>query len=145
MIDTMKIISLKEAVGLLKTGAVGVMPTDTVYGIVARAEDEAAVERLYAAKSREQKPGTLIAASTDQLLALGVPVAEVEKVAKYWPNPLSAVLTLTNRNYLTQGVGTLAMRVVADENIRQLLEQTGPPSGDPPGRSFSLDPPREFL
>ena len=126
MIDTMKIISLSEAAGLLRTGAVGIMPTDTVYGLVTLATDEVAVERFYALKSREAKPGTLIAASTDQLLALGVPATEVEKVAQYWPNPLSAVLSVPGRNYLTQDVGTLAMRVVADAKIHQLLEQTGP-------------------
>jgi tRNA A37 threonylcarbamoyladenosine synthetase subunit TsaC/SUA5/YrdC len=32
---------------LLKNGAVGVIPTDTLYGIVCRAEDRVAVKRLY--------------------------------------------------------------------------------------------------
>ncbi len=121
----MHIVTLEKAAELLAQGAVGVMPTDTVYGLVADANNEAAVERFYALKSREQKPGTLIAASTDQLLALGVPQGEIDKVAAYWPNPLSAVLTVNGHTYLHQGVGTLAMRIVADEKIRQLLEQTG--------------------
>lgn len=122
----MKTISLKEAAELLANGKVGVMPTDTVYGLVTSASNEAAVRRFYELKNREQKPGTLIAASTDQLLALGVPSEQVEAVAKYWPNPLSAVLTVNGNDYLHQGVGSLAMRVVANEKIRQLLEITGP-------------------
>ncbi len=47
----------------MKAGAVGVIPTDTVYGIAARARDEVAFARLYSLKKREVKPGTLIAAN----------------------------------------------------------------------------------
>ncbi len=133
----MHIVTSQEAADLLASGAVGVMPTDTIYGLVAAAGNEASVERFYALKNREQKPGTLIAASTDQLLSLGVPQSEIDQVAKYWPNPVSAVLTVSGHEYLHQGVGTLAMRVVADETIRALLEQTGPlitSSANQPGK-----------
>lgn len=122
----MAIISLDQAAALLQSGAIGVIPTDTVYGVAAQASNETAVGRMYALKQREQKPGTLIAANTDQLVSLGFAAADIEKVAKYWPNPLSAVLPLEGRNYLHQGVTSLAVRVVADDRIRNLLEQTGP-------------------
>lgn len=122
----MHIISLTQSIPLLQQGAVGILPTDTVYGLVAVATNHMSVERFYSLKNREQKPGTLIAASTDQLLPLGVSAADIEKVAHYWPNPLSAVLPITDNDYLHQGTGSLAMRVVADPNIRQLLRQTGP-------------------
>jgi tRNA threonylcarbamoyl adenosine modification protein (Sua5/YciO/YrdC/YwlC family) len=122
----MNIISFDQAVAALQSGGVGVMPTDTVYGLAARAHDATAVTRMYALKQREQKPGTLIAANSNQLADLGVPESELQKVATYWPNPLSAVLTVHGNNYLHQGVASLAMRVVADDKIRQLLEHTGP-------------------
>lgn len=122
----MTIIPFDQAASWLRRKKVGVLPTDTVYGLVASASDQAAVDRFYALKNRDQKPGTLIVANTDQLLALGVPSDQIEQVAQYWPNPLSAVLTVTGNDYLHQGVGTLAMRVVADTKIRDLLEQTGP-------------------
>ncbi len=110
----------------LNSGKVGVMPTDTVYGIVARAQDKVAVTRLYALKSREQKPGTLIAASVQQLVDLGVPTEELQKVEQWWPGSLSAVLAMQGNDYLHQGVGDIAMRVIADPTLRALLEQTGP-------------------
>ena len=133
----MNMISLEQAIPLLKDGAVGVLPTDTVYGLVTIAAHEASVERFYALKSRDQKPGTLIAANTEQILALGVSAQEVEQVAKYWPNPLSAVLTVNRNSHLHQGVGTLAMRVVKNDQVRELLEQTGPlitSSANQPGK-----------
>lgn len=122
----MNIVSFDQAAALLNEGAVGVMPTDTVYGLVTAAANQASVERFYALKSRDKKPGTLIAANTDQLLTLGVSADDIDKVRQYWPNPLSAVLAVPGSDYLHQGVGTLAMRVVADPKIAALLNQTGP-------------------
>ncbi|HVU59881.1 MAG TPA: Sua5/YciO/YrdC/YwlC family protein, partial [Candidatus Saccharimonadales bacterium] len=51
-----------------RPGTVGVLPSDTVYGIMARAADREAVARLYRLKHREHKPGTVIAATIDQLV-----------------------------------------------------------------------------
>lgn len=121
-----KTVTLETAIELIKQGGVGVMPSDTVYGLVADASNEAAVVRMYSLKDRDHKPGTLIAASTVQLENLGVPKTEIQKVEKWWPNSLSAVLTMKGNEYLHQGVGDLAMRIVKDQAIHDLLLQTGP-------------------
>ena len=135
------VLSLNEAIHLLNNGRVGVIPTDTVYGLVARAGDSTAVERLYKLKDREHKPGTLIAASTEQLHNLGVKQSDLDKVSRWWPGALSAVLDI-DRQYLHQGLGDVAMRVVADPVIRNILEQTGPlmtSSANKPGQPGSTD------
>jgi L-threonylcarbamoyladenylate synthase len=106
-------------------GAIGIILTDTIYGIVARAADSTTVERLYVAKSREKKPGTVIAASVEQLADIGIASEELQKVAHLWPNPISVVLPV-HPGYLDQEVGSLAVRVVADPAVRAILEQTGP-------------------
>ena len=121
------LITLDQAVHALADGDVGVLPTDTVYGLAASAHSQVAVERLYRLKNREQKPGTLIAASIRQLQELGVPDELLDRLKPYWPGPLSAVLPISDSfSYLHQGVGDIAIRVVADEIICHLLEQTGP-------------------
>lgn len=122
----MNIVSTDTAINLIKNGKIGVIPTDTVYGLVACADDESAVQRMYSLKKREKKPGTLIASNTKQLVQLGVPQSEVDKVKHWWPNPLSAVLPIVGHDYLHQDVKTLAMRVVAHPELIKLLEQTGP-------------------
>lgn len=124
--STPKQVGLHEAAELLASGAVGVIPTDTVYGLAANATNEAAVTRLYKLKSRERKPGTLIAASVAQLEALGINKDSLSLAMPYWPGPLSVVLPYTNRAYLTQGVGSLAIRVVTDPQVQALLSKTGP-------------------
>ena len=121
----MNIVSTDMAKKLIKNGKIGVIPTDTVYGLVACADDESAVQRMYSLKKRDNKPGTLIAAKTEQLVQLGVPQSEVDKVKQWWPNPLSVVLPLTGNEYLHQGVRTQAMRVVT-KPLAELLEYTGP-------------------
>jgi L-threonylcarbamoyladenylate synthase len=137
-----RIVSLDQAIEQLKKGDVGVMPTDTVYGLVARAEDPSAVARMYALKDRNHKPGTVIAASADQLVSLGVPEDHVNKVKKWWPNPLSVETPLgDNLSYLHQDTGRQGFRVVADATVRGVLEQTGPlvtSSANHPGKPGSV-------
>lgn len=122
----MNIVDIKKAIQLLTSGAVGVLPTDTLYGLVALASDPAAVARLYALKNREHKPGTVIAANTTQLITLGLSAENLDKVAYLWPNPLSIVITVHGLDYLHSGLNELAVRVVADEDSNNVLLQTGP-------------------
>ena len=124
--NSSKLIPFTDAAQRLQQGQVGVIPTDTIYGLAASAYDEVAVTRLYAVKKREHKPGTVIAASIDQLISLGIEPHYLNYVASLWPASLSVVIPTSERPYLHQGVGSLAMRVVADPNLRTILEQTGP-------------------
>jgi L-threonylcarbamoyladenylate synthase len=112
---------------LYASGGVGVLPTDTIYGLTASAHDERAVGRLYRLKSREQKPGTVIAANVEQLHKLGVAKEYLDQIAHLWPNPLSIELPIGDElGYLSQHTGHGAFRVVNDPEIRALLEVTGP-------------------
>ena len=122
-----QIVSDDVALATLLAGGVGIMPTDTVYGLVARAADKKAVKRFYKLKNREHKPGTVIAANVRQLIDLGVEPRYVQRVEQWWPNPLSVETPLgTHLAYLHQDTGRQALRVVADEHLRSILEQTGP-------------------
>jgi L-threonylcarbamoyladenylate synthase len=132
-----------QLVELLKNGAVGVAPTDTIYGLVADAHNPQAVARLYDLKHRERKPGTAIAASLDQLIALGVDEQLLRQVMHLWPNPLSIELPLgDDLAHIHQGTGHGAFRVVANEDVRALLELSGPlltSSANHPGMPPAVD------
>jgi len=85
------------------------------------------VRRLYALKNREQKPGTVIAASVEQLVALGVKARYLKAVEQFWPNAISVEIPLdTNLNYLHQNTFRQAFRLPKDKVVRNVLEQTGP-------------------
>ena len=113
---------------LQKPGAVGVIPTDTVYGLVARAADQAAVKRLYALKQRENKPGTIIAASIEQLEVLGLKHRYLKAVEQFWPGAVSVIIPVADPSldYLHQGLRALAVRIPDHPELLKLLEKTGP-------------------
>lgn len=115
-------------VALLQRGAIGILPTDTLYGLVCTASQQAAVEHLYRAKNRNNKPGTVIAANIDQLVGLGLKKRYLKAIQQYWPGPVSVVVPSSDpkTNYLRQGTTGLAARLVKDRQLEALLEQTGP-------------------
>ena len=133
------------------SGTIGVLPTDTVYGVVARAQDQEAVRRLYELKSREHKPGTLIAADTGQLESLGLQHRYLAAVAHYWPGAVSVVVPCgPELAYLHQGVGSLAVRIPDVPDLRALLSRTGPlltSSANDPGAptAQNIDEARQYF
>lgn len=118
----------KQLLGALMDGAVGVLPTDTLYGLVCRAQDPAAVAKLYALKHRENKPGTVIAADTQQLQSLGLSQQHVDAASAYWPGPASVLVTAgDDLRMLTQSKPELACRVVSGPpQLLDVLRVTGP-------------------
>lgn len=110
----------------LNSGAVGVLPTDTVYGLVCRAADEDAVGRLYDLKNRKGKPGTIIAASIEQLVDIGIKERYLKPVAHYWPNPISIVIPSHQLAYIHSGLGSIAVRIPSNVSLCALLAATGP-------------------
>lgn len=127
---------------LLKESAVGVLPTDTLYGLVCQASDRDAVQRLYAIKHREQKPGTIIAASVEQLVKLGIPKRYLAAVKQYWPHPISVVVpTAPALSYLDLGRMSLAVRIPDATEIVALLQRVGPlltSSANMPGKPSAI-------
>lgn len=138
--------TLSEAAELLlKAGSLGVIPTDTVYGVVARAGDETAVARLYALKNREGKPGTVIAANIDQLVELGFKRRYLTAVEQYWPGAISVIIPCADPQlaYLHQGRQSVAVRIPEHVALLGLLQKTGPLAtssankpGEPPAQSI---------
>ncbi len=116
---------------LLKAGQVGVMPTDTIYGIVGSALNPETVEEIYVLRKRDKdKPFIILISSIDDLKKFEVKLTKEQKdfLEKNWPNPLSVILAVhvENLDYLHRGRNSLAFRMPKDEALRELLKQTGP-------------------
>ncbi len=133
-----------QLIDLLLDGHVGVLPTDTIYGLVALASDQEAVKRLYSLKHREQKPGTVVAANVQQLVSLGLDEQTLAAAAHLWPNPISIIVPCkTELNYLDLGKGSLAVRIPDQSDLNRLLEMTGPlltSSANHPGEPQANNP-----
>lgn len=90
---------VRRAAELVSAGELVVVPTETVYGVAARAGDAAAMARLYAAKGRDAgKPVSLMAAGADGVRRAGAEWGEAAAALaeRWWPGPLTMVLRGTD-------------------------------------------------
>ena len=125
---------------VLKGNGVVVMPTDTLYGIVGRAQNTAAVNRIYAIRKRSpNKPCIILIGDTRELQKFGIILTpEQKKEIEKYQEPTSFILDCSNEtfSYLHRGAKTLAFRVPFPQSLRDLLLKVGPliaPSANPEG------------
>ena len=87
--------AIRRAADLLRAGELVIVPTETVYGVAARADSPAAMAKLYAAKGRDEaKRIAFFAAGLAAVRASGAQVDDVAErlAAAFWPGPLTLVL-----------------------------------------------------
>ena len=121
----------KNIASILLSGGVGVIPTDTLYGLVGSAFDIETVERIYKLRKRElKKPMIVLVSSIDELGDFGVFLDDASKkiLDRVWPGKVSVVLLCENEKmqHLSRGGKTLAFRLPKDETLSRLLKKTGP-------------------
>ncbi len=133
---------------ILSSGGVGVIPTDTLYGLVGRALSLGAVERIYKLRKRDgNKPFIILIGSLSDLGLFGVEVDKKTKkiLRQVWPGPVSVILPCEGENfsYLHRGGKTLAFRLPAKAGLAALIKKTGPliapsanPEGEPPAKTI---------
>jgi L-threonylcarbamoyladenylate synthase len=85
--------AVADAVAALRRGQVVAIPTDTVYGLVAMADDRQAVELLAELKGRAaEQPVQLLIDSFDTIARRLDDPSVLERVRAFWPGPLTAVV-----------------------------------------------------
>lgn len=119
-----------KVVGLLKSGKIGVMPTDTIYGIVGSALDPKAVEEIYSLRKRDlSKPMIILISDLNDLNHFNISLTKEQKrfLQKNWPNPLSIVLPCTSEKfvYLHRGKKSLAFRMPKNKMLLEILKKAG--------------------
>ena len=87
--------NIRRAAEIVRAGELAIVPTETVYGVAARADSAEAMARLYEAKGRDEaKRIAYFAAGIEAIRAAGIrvePLAE-RLAAAFWPGPLTLVL-----------------------------------------------------
>ena len=119
----------------LAGGLVG-LPTETVYGLSADAQDPVAVARIYAAKGRPADHPLIVHVQGPQALAgwsAGPNPAAERLVGHFWPGALTVVVARSDRagDFLTGGQDTVALRCPDHPVARACLEALARLSGDP--------------
>lgn len=133
-----------EVARLLGLGAVGILRTDTLYGIVAKADNERAVERVFDIKGRSEHKSPIVLISSHSQL-YDTPSAELEHTLQdVWPGSVSVIIPSTNAPlWIQRGNNSVAYRLPNQPSLEELVALTGPliapsanPQGLPPARSI---------
>lgn len=134
------------AARILKAGGVAVIPTDTLYGVVASALSREAVQRVYRLRRRNpRKPSIILIGDSADLGIFGVRPSPSQKaaLARLWPGKFSLIFKVpAGRRYLDRGTGTLAFRLPRSKPLRDFLRLSGPliaPSANIEGKPPALN------
>ena len=128
---------IARAAQLLREGKLVALPTETVYGLAARADREAAVARIYAEKGRPSfNPLIVHVADMAQAQTLAdFPDEAVRLTNAYWPGPLTLVLPRKDKAALadavTAGLETVALRMPQHPVMRDILRACATPLAAP--------------
>ena len=120
-------MNTKEVIKILKSSGVGVIPTDTLYGLVGNAFSKEAVKRIYKIKGREKnKKLIILISSLKDLEKFEIKVNSVQHsvLNKFWPGKVSIILK------------GKAFRLPNKKSLIEILKKTGPlvaPSANPSG------------
>ena len=116
------------AAQVLRGGGVVAFPTDTVFGLAARADLPAAVRRISELKGRSpRQPLILMAAGLEELdpfCELGTTAREL--AGRFWPGPLTLILPARPPGLALGGEGTVGVRIPSHQLALELLAAAGP-------------------
>jgi len=133
---------IARAAALLRDGQLVAFPTETVYGLGARAHDADAVAGIFAAKGRPAW-NPLIVHVLDVTAAQGVvrawPDSAARLAAAFWPGPLTLVLPRDFSRVplaVTAGGDAVAVRAPSHPVARALLAAAGLPVAAPSANRF---------
>lgn len=132
----------KKVEEVIKCGGIAVIPTDTLYGIVAKADDKKAVERIYEIKGRDDdKPFIILITDVKDLENFGIKKSVYEKYIDIFKPKTSIILPVKNLKfkYLHRGKESLAFRIISKRNghLYELIRKISPlvaPSANPQGK-----------
>ena len=140
---------LREIAEIIKKDGIGIIPTETVYGIGANGLDEKAVEKIYLAKGRKQdNPINLLVNNIEMVEKVAKNITELEYklMTAFFPGPFTIILNKKNivPNIVTANQDTVGVRMPKNDIALKLIEYAGVPiaapsaniSGKPSGTIF---------
>lgn len=128
--------NIEKIIKILKDDGVGVMPTDTIYGLVGSAYSKKAVEKIYQIKKRDKnKPFIVLISSIFDLEKFGIKKT-FSILKEVWPGKVSVILpcALPKFKYLHRGTKSIAFRLPDNKSLTEIIKSTGPlvaPSANP--------------
>jgi L-threonylcarbamoyladenylate synthase len=133
--------NIKKAAGIIKSGGIVVFPTETVYGLGADAFNPIAVSKIFEAKKRPFFDPLIVhiaSLSSIEEIAEGFGSIEKKLAEKFWPGPLTLVLSKRSSvpDIVTSGLSTVAVRMPANEIAISLIREAHSPIAAPSANLF---------
>ena len=142
-------VGVSRAAAILDAGGLVAVPTETVYGLAARADSTEAVAKIYAAKGRpEFNPLIVHVRDIEQAKTLALfDERAIDLAERFWPGPLTLVLPLHSQaeiaRAVTAGLPTIGLRQPAHRVMQAVLSEVGAPLAAPSAnRSEDVSPTR---
>ncbi len=125
---------------ILADGGAVVLPTETVYGLFAKAMDERAVNHVYELKNRPRdKAMNLNVASYEDILSYSKEQPDYLKKIydAFLPGPLTIILKANDQvpKWINSGLATVGFRLPAHPVTRELIQAEGPLIGPSANKS----------
>jgi L-threonylcarbamoyladenylate synthase len=132
---------LAEAARVLRSGGLVAFPTETVYGLGARAFDEPAILRVFVAKGRPAQHPLIVHVEGEadaRTLAEAWPAAASRLARALWPGPLTLVVDRAAHvpAAVSGGGGSIALRAPSHAVARGLIAALGEPIAAPSANRY---------
>ena len=120
--------ALARAARGLQQGHLVAFPTETVYGLGADANNEAAVSRIYKVKGRPQNHPLIVHIGDWQAMgewAEEIPDFAIDLARAFWPGPMTLILKRSDlaKDFVTGGQDSVGIRVPNQTLALQLLNE----------------------
>ncbi|MFA6386361.1 MAG: L-threonylcarbamoyladenylate synthase [Candidatus Paceibacterota bacterium] len=122
-----------KAIKILKKDGVVVLPTDTLYGLVASVDSKKAIEKIYEIKERDKNKALIVLISSlKNLEKFGIKFSKEEAkiLPKFWPGEVSVLLPCKTSKWkhIHRGTKEIAFRMIGEKNTNlfNLLKKVGP-------------------
>jgi L-threonylcarbamoyladenylate synthase len=127
MLDGRNAADVEVAAQALARGELVAFPTETVYGLGARADDDAAVAKIYAAKGRPTDHPLIVHvsdAAQARSFASAMPGCAERLMAALWPGPLTVIVPRAREQACAAAGGhsTIGLRCPSHPLAHALLE-----------------------
>jgi len=142
---------IDEAVKILNQGGIVIFPTDTVFGIGCRIDDENVTKRLFKIRKRPESQAIPVLVSDLEMAKKYVQEVSEDVINKlitpYWPGALTIVLKANKdrvSSLISGGGETIGVRMPNHPTILEIIKEVGVPILGPSANFHGENTPFEF-